>query len=262
MSDPAEEIEIPFADGNVTGAVRVDETVRRGTGPWTPAIHPLLNHLERVGFEAAPRVLGFDEQGREVLTYIVGETSPDPRESFGTDEALAEVAQLLRRYHDATTSFVPSPNAPWRFQVGAPRTGDVICNNDIAPWNTIVAGGRPVAFIDWDFATPGPRIWDVAHALWRFVPLYEDPVFGTLAEQSRRLRLFCNAYGLENRDELLLTIFRRQRALHDSMKAWAEAGEPAFAAMWRDGHGDMVMRDYDYLMRNGEAFARNINGIA
>lgn len=254
------ELEIPFPDGNVTGAARVGQTVRRRTGPWTPAIHPLLRHLERVGFEAAPRVLGFDRQGREILTYIEGETSSDPRVSFGTDEKLADVARLLRRYHDATTSFVAAPDAPWHFQVGAPRTGDIICNNDIAPWNTIVSGDHPVAFIDWDFATPGPRIWDVAHALWRFVPLYEDAIFGTVAEQARRILLFCETYGLDDRDELLPTISRRQRALHNSMKAWAEAGEPAFAAMWRDGHGGMVMRDNDYLMRNWDAFAREIAG--
>jgi hypothetical protein len=257
-----EEVEIPFPDGNVTGATRVGTTVRRRTGPWTPAIHPLLRHLERVGFEAAPRVLDFDGQGREVLNYIEGETSSDPRVSFGTDEALAEVARLLLRYHDATTSFVPVLDAPWHFQAGAPTTGEVICNNDIAPWNTVVHDGQAVAFIDWDFATPGPRIWDVTHALWRFVPLYDGPDSGTVAEQSGRLRLFCDAYGLRDLAELLPTISRRQRALHDSMKAWAEAGEPAFAAMWRDGHGDIIMRDNDYLIRNWDAFAREINVIA
>jgi hypothetical protein len=51
----------------LTEVERVGDTIRRGTGPWTPAVHALLRHLEAVGFDAAPRVLGFDEQGREVL---------------------------------------------------------------------------------------------------------------------------------------------------------------------------------------------------
>ncbi|MGA8209061.1 MAG: (deoxy)nucleoside triphosphate pyrophosphohydrolase, partial [Nocardioidaceae bacterium] len=35
--------------GNVGGAVRVGGTVRRATGPWTPAVHRLLDHLGDVG---------------------------------------------------------------------------------------------------------------------------------------------------------------------------------------------------------------------
>lgn len=148
--------ETPFDDDNVTGAVRVGDTVRRRTGPWTPAVHSLLLHLERSGFPGSPRVLGTDERGREVLTYLEGGTSPDPRVSFATDDALSEVARLLRCYHDATVGFTPPEGALWRFAVGAPREGEVICHNDVAPYNTIVRNGKPVAFVDWDFAAPGP----------------------------------------------------------------------------------------------------------
>ena len=38
------------------------------------AVHALLAHLADKGFTAAPRPLGFDEQGREVLTFLEGET--------------------------------------------------------------------------------------------------------------------------------------------------------------------------------------------
>jgi hypothetical protein len=62
--------------GRITqGVVRVGNTVRRPTGPHTPFVHSLLRHLEEVGFDGAPRVLGIDEQGREILTFIE-ETSP------------------------------------------------------------------------------------------------------------------------------------------------------------------------------------------
>ncbi|GIH73865.1 hypothetical protein Plo01_02940 [Planobispora longispora] len=30
----------------------------RPAGPWTPAAHALLHHLERVGFTGSPRVVG------------------------------------------------------------------------------------------------------------------------------------------------------------------------------------------------------------
>ncbi len=60
--------EIPLLGGNTSTVVRVGDTVRRNAGPWTPAVHALLRHLEYVGFTGAPRALGMDEQGREVLS--------------------------------------------------------------------------------------------------------------------------------------------------------------------------------------------------
>ena len=58
--------------GTFTTLAKVGNTVRRSIGPWTPAVHALLRHLERVGFNGAPRVLDIDAQGREVLTYMPG----------------------------------------------------------------------------------------------------------------------------------------------------------------------------------------------
>ena len=49
---------------------RRGDVVIRDTGPWSPAVHALLRHLEDVGFAAAPRLVGsgLDHDGREVLT--------------------------------------------------------------------------------------------------------------------------------------------------------------------------------------------------
>ncbi|HKF74825.1 MAG TPA: hypothetical protein VKF59_01675 [Candidatus Dormibacteraeota bacterium] len=43
--------------GFVNAVVRVGSTVRRSTGPWTPAVHALLRHLEAAGFAESPSVL-------------------------------------------------------------------------------------------------------------------------------------------------------------------------------------------------------------
>jgi len=40
-------------------------------------VHAVLRHLERAGFDGAPRVLGFDDRGREVLTFLDGNTVGD-----------------------------------------------------------------------------------------------------------------------------------------------------------------------------------------
>ena len=104
--------------GNFADAVRVGDTVRRWTGPWTPAVHALLRHLEAVGFDASPRVLGIDAQGREVLAYIEGDGPlgwPDPMPDYvWSDANLIAAATLLRRYHDALDGFIAPPDAEWR----------------------------------------------------------------------------------------------------------------------------------------------------
>jgi hypothetical protein len=65
--------EQPLPGGNTGGAVRIGDTVRRVPGRWTPSVHALLRHPEAVGFDRAPRALGLDDHGREVLSYLDGE---------------------------------------------------------------------------------------------------------------------------------------------------------------------------------------------
>jgi aminoglycoside phosphotransferase (APT) family kinase protein len=168
-----DEAEVRLA-GNTSSVWRRGATVRRSTGPWTPAVHRLLRQLDAAGFAGAPRVLGLDEQGREILTFLEGEVPvyPTPPELW-SDTVLEEVARLLRRLHDATVE-MDLPAGGWREGAAALEGGEVICHNDVAHYNTVFRAGRPVAFIDWDFAAPGPRVWDVAYAAYRFVPLSPD----------------------------------------------------------------------------------------
>src|SRR3954454_19653846 len=94
-------------NGGLTNAgriSRVGHTVRRP--PTSPSTWALFDHLERVGFDGAPRFLGVDDSGREVLSFIPGEAAIEPYPDWAlTDEALVSVAELLRRYHDAAASF-------------------------------------------------------------------------------------------------------------------------------------------------------------
>ena len=103
--------------GNTGGAVRSGDTVRRAAGPWTPAVHALLTHLAARDFPGAPRPLGFDDERREVLTFIEGETvgsrKPWPAWTHAED-TLEQVARWMRGYHQAVADFVPPPGAVWR----------------------------------------------------------------------------------------------------------------------------------------------------
>jgi len=247
-------VEEPLGGGGLTPVVRVGNTVRRATGPWTPAVHALLRHLEEVAFSGAPRVVGFDDQGREIVTYVPGGGSS------WTGEELVATARLVREYHDAAASFEQPAGAAWQVMVGAPRGGDVICHNDLSPWNTIYTDGRPVAFVDWDLAAPGRRLWDVAWAVYRYVPLFDDETCARLEvpipDRASRLRLFCDAYGLPDRSRLLETVCERLDVLIDTAPEWGIAGRPGWRDLWRDTKGAQWRSGRDYVAARAATWSR------
>lgn len=147
------EREEPLAGGNLTPVVRVGTTVRRAQGAWSPAVHALLQHLERVGFAGAPRFLGVDSQCRETLSFLPGAVGFSP--DLWRDEALLAAAQLLRHYHDATRSFQPPSDAHWQMVYPDPSQHEVFCHNDLAPYNLVFVEGLPTGIIDFDLQSCG-----------------------------------------------------------------------------------------------------------
>jgi len=237
------EQEVPLHGGNVTGAVRVGQTVRRAIGPWSASVHALLLHLEHCKFNGSPRFLGLDEQGREILTFIEGEIGHYPLQPYmWSDASLVAVAQLLRRYHDATSSFIPPENAIWHFAYPDHQQHEVICHGDVAPYNLIYRAGRPYVLIDFDTAGPGPRLWDLAYAAYCFVPLsyaVDKQEIGLAAPsfQGPRLRLFCQAYQLEPPYTAVLDfVERRLYAMCEWLSEGAAAHDPARLRLVNEGH--------------------------
>ncbi|MEU1306329.1 phosphotransferase enzyme family protein [Streptomyces shenzhenensis] len=238
-----------MSGGNVSdGVVRVGDTVRRPTGPWTPAVHALLTHLNEVGFRAAPRPLGIDEQGREVLTFVPGHVVwPDRSALLEPARQLARVARLIRDFHDAVQDFTPPPDAQW--QVLIPAEGsDIIAHHDLAPWNLVVADESQWAFIDWDTAGPGSRLWDVAYAMHGFIPLSAHPD-RERRDAGDRLRVFADAYNLDEaeRRRLVPLLGRRTRSMHDFLRDQAARGVQPWATLWAAGHGDVWRSDAEYI---------------
>jgi len=87
--------EVPLAGGWVTvgTVVRVGDTVRRPMRPNSTFAHGLLLRLERAGFDGAPRFLGVDERGREILRFLPG--------------------RLLRDFHTAAAGVVHGDPGQW-----------------------------------------------------------------------------------------------------------------------------------------------------
>jgi aminoglycoside phosphotransferase (APT) family kinase protein len=229
-----------LAGGNTVGAARIGEVVHKQASPWTPTVHALLRHLEAAGFDGAPRALGFDDQGREMLTYLPGETAagrfPWPQWTF-TDTMLAQVGRWLRRAHDATADFVPPADARW-FSGRTMEPDLIVGHQDIAPYNAAVLDGdRLVGFFDWDSAFPSTREYDLALAVLWWVPLCPPSVaeglgFPSGADRSRRLHLMLDAYGYEgDRQAFGAVIVQRARRQSAAMREMAEAGDRAATAL-------------------------------
>jgi hypothetical protein len=189
--------------GNVTTVVRVGDTVRRTAGPQTPTIHRLLSHVRARGVLWAPEPLGFDERGREILSFIPGEVPHAMPDWVWSEAVLTDVARALREWHDATSSF-DLTGAVWDLPTRSPP--EVVCHTDFAPYNCVFRAGRFAGAIDFDLCAPGPRLWDLAYTAYRFVPLtppQDAPDFDAPGERSpfspaagrARLALFLDAYG-------------------------------------------------------------------
>jgi hypothetical protein len=209
--------EVVLSGGSVNRVVRVGDTVRRPTGPWTEAVHRLLAHLQRVGFDGAPRVLGIDEQGREVLTYLDGVPARRPwPAALRRDEGLAQVGQMLRSYHRAVEKYRPAGESCWRSGIADIKTDEVVSHGDLGPWNSVWKDDRLVGFIDWEFAEPRRRIEDVAEVAWYFVPLrgergWREAGWRAAPDLGTRLGVLCAAYGEYAPADLLDAVSEHQQ---------------------------------------------------
>lgn len=257
--------EVPLLGGDVTeGLVRVGATVRRPVGRNAPFRHALLRHLEAVGFDGAPRYLGIDAAGREVLSYVEGDVALTPYPAWVADEdRLASVGRLLRRYDDAAAGFTPPPGAafvPPEEPAGLPPGPDVepelAGHLDITQENLVFRSGAAAALIDFDLARPAGRVDELYNAMLYWAPLNEpqdvDPALRGL-DTPRRCRILADAYGMSDRDRgrlVEVAVLRTRRTWH-LMKHRAETEGGGWKRMWDEGVGGVIKRREARLDRDG-----------
>lgn len=263
--DDDREPEIPLLGGDVTeGVVRKGGTVRRPVHDNSPLVHALLQHLERSGFDGAPRFLGIDSRGREVLTYVEGEVAGRPRPPWIADEErLKSVARLVRRYEDAAATFAPPPGSlpdpglpePPGIPPAPAYPPELIAHIDITPENVVFRDGRAKALIDFDLAKWATRADEISNMMLWWAPFGDpadaDPLMRDV-DVPRRCRIIADAYGMPDQDRervIDVAIMRGRRSWH-LMKQRAERQGGGWRRMWDEGVGDVINRRIAWMERN------------
>ncbi len=237
--DGADDVEVLHGGvANAGAVIRVESHVLRPGNEHSTSILDFLAQLEAVGFDAAPSPVGIDPDGRERLQFIDGDVATPPYPAWAqTDDALASVAALLRRLHDAS-ELIDTSAMTWSAELADPVGGPVICHNDVCLENVVFRDGVAVALLDFDFAAPGRRAFDVAAFARMCVPIDDDAarLGWQPADRPARVRLVCDAYGLDagGRAEVLASLSDGIARGGEFVRRHAEAGEPGFVQMWAE----------------------------
>ena len=255
---------LPGGIANRGKVVRIGDSVHRPQRATSPATHALLRHLEMVGFAGAPRFRGVDAHNREILSYIPGSPVLPPYPEWAlSQEALISVAKLLRAYHHAVADF---DHTGYSWPTSPPRslTGELVSHNDPNLDNIIFRDGTAVALIDFDLASPGSRLWDVACAARLWVPLRPKAHItdDRLGQELQRLRLFVDSYGLNSaeRAQLLSAVEKNQEWFHQLVSEHAAAGHAAFI-QYRKAPTRMPPQEYSRWLSDHESIALRALGL-
>lgn len=235
--------------GNTSGVVmRVGSTVRK---PWTEATPNVLAFMTAVRAAGVdvPAVHGQDEQGRQVTEFIPGRLALDSHPL--THPELGRIGAMVRAIHDASEAFRPDSAASWITAIPSPGD-ELICHNDLAPWNLII--GERWTFIDWDAAAPSTRLWDLAYAAQAFTlsNTKQSP-----KEAAHNLAAFVDGYAADPglRTDLPAAMHRRAAAMYNLLKSSHEAGQDPWGTMYANGHGDHWRAATQYVRQHQSIWA-------
>ncbi len=248
--------EQPLEGGNASGeVVRAGDTVRK---PWTdstPSVLDFMTAVRDAGVDV-PAALGKDELGRQVIEFVPGQLALHALPL--TLAELSRVGAMVRAIHDASEAYTPARDAVWSTAIPAPGD-DLVCHNDLAPWNLIV--GERCVFIDWDAAAPSTRLWDLAYAAQAFTL---SDVTVAPEDAARSLAAFIDGYsaGLELRAELASAMHRRAVAMYDLLEGSHDTGREPWSSMYESGHGEHWRAASDYVGRHRDVWERALHSPA
>lgn len=239
---------------------RDKDKVHRPTEFWQPAVHDLLMYLESINYLYSPRVFKNDEKGREVLSYIDGESGKAGWAQIISDEGLRKYAKFLRAYHDAVADYKPSEELEWANGQKGLKPGQILCHGDFGPWNIVWKNGEPVGLIDWDLAHPNTPEYDILYALEYSAPFRDDKAtiewhhFKSIPDRRHRIHVFMEAYGAPIIKDITSKIVSLQHEVNEFAKSLARRGIQPQADWLTNGELDKVEEQARWVEQNSDLF--------
>ena len=249
------DIKEELSGGRVGKIHKIQDTVIRPSNKWTRDIHCFLQFLHENGVNFVPEPYSINEK-EEIISFVSGEVFNYPLpQKFLKDSMLISAAQLLLKFHNYSTKYISrlSNNENWMLPILSPI--EVMCHGDFAPYNVTIVNNLAFGIIDFDTLHPGSRMWDIAYAIYRWIP-FESPSNSdyceNLKEQIRKTKLFLDTYGLELeiRNSFVEVLIKRLEALVGFMTYEASNGNEDFKLNIEEGHLQKYLKDIEYLKEN------------
>ncbi len=243
-----------YLEGGRDGIYKKDGFIYRPSGPWTESIEPFLIYLHKHGFDCVPYPYGVDDQGIEKLSFVEGKVHNGIlSEEVRRDETLVVVAKMMREFHDLGSQYISGLSGEEQWMLKAEGPIETMCHGDFAPYNIAFNGEEVAGIIDFDTLHPGPRMWDLGYALYRWIPLMaaDNPeCFGDEDGKKRRLKLFLETYGMQDMTmkEILDWVIKRLDYLIDFMVEEANRGNETVNGHIEDGHLSTYRKDRAYVI--------------
>jgi hypothetical protein len=249
--------------GRIGKIFKIGNDIVRPSNDWSKNVHSFLEFIIGLGCDFIPKPISINDEN-EVLSYVPGEVYNYPLpEMLKTDEIIIEVAKLLSKYHRYSEKYMDKINGNEKWMLRAREPMEVMCHGDFAPYNVTFIDDKPFGIIDFDTLHPGPKIWDVSYAVYRWAPL-KNPKnpdsFKTFEAQVKRTKIFLDVYGfnIEDRNLLVDTLIIRLSSLVNFMKQEAENGNIDSQRNLDDGHHILYLDDIEYLKDNKELITNKI----
>ncbi len=155
---------------------------------------------------------------------------------YFSDKQLVRAAQLIKNFHDATAYSTLA------------NSNEIVCHNDLTPCNAVFVDEMPIALTDFDTAAPGTRIRDLGYAVWQWCDLGNIAI--PIVKQRRRIKLFLNAYGEIEANQIFPAILNRQDELIAFFKSKAKT-EPYWytAQKWGEQCQQWLIAHQGYLVK-------------
>lgn len=246
--------EVILTGGSINTVTRKGDVVFRNGGEWVPAVHAVLDYLDKNDFLYSPKPLGTAPDGREMISFLPGKSMMRPwRQPMLNDDGLIQAAKMLRSLHNITQNLTFSDNTKWQFITAGKNTNQIIRHGDLGPWNTLWQGDKLTGLIDWDFAEPGDAITDLAQLIAYFVPFkseanWKEAGFKQEPDYRQRIEVIQKAYGKDYTEkDIILALDRLQTLEISRIENFGAKGIYPWNKWLKDGEAKKTKTEQDWL---------------